>query len=169
MRDLEKTTNLHSKNLIRPRVGIGVLVFNDDKILLGKRINSHGASTWSSPGGHLEFGENPKNCAFRELQEETNLIAEKIIKGPWTNDFFEDENKHYVTLFMIVTRFNKNPIVKEPEKCLEWTWFEPNHLPSPLFVPLKNLLKICPLSSLMAHSDRKQKSEKVGFEPTVRY
>lgn len=40
-----------------PRIGVGVLIFRDGKLLLGKRRGSHGAGDWSAPGGHLEFGK----------------------------------------------------------------------------------------------------------------
>ncbi len=41
----------------RPKVGLGVLIFKDGKVLLGKRKGAHGEGTWCPPGGHLEFGE----------------------------------------------------------------------------------------------------------------
>ena len=59
----------------RPKVGVGVFVFKDGKILLGKRKNAHGAGTWSFPGGHIELFEELYECAYRELREETGLIA----------------------------------------------------------------------------------------------
>lgn len=41
-----------------PLIGISILIFNNrNKILLGKRINSHGESSYAPAGGHLEFGE----------------------------------------------------------------------------------------------------------------
>ena len=40
-----------------PRVGIGVIIRKDNKILLGKRKNAHGEGSWCFPGGHLEFNE----------------------------------------------------------------------------------------------------------------
>lgn len=128
-----------------PRVGVGVLVFKENQILLGERRNSHGAGTWCPPGGHLEFGESPQDCAVRELEEETGLIAEEVVRGPWTNDVFEQEDKHYVTLFMTVTHFTGVPSLMEPEKCLGWEWFDLDDLPSPLFIPFSNLIKAYPL------------------------
>ncbi len=124
-----------------PRVGIGVFVIHENKILFGERINAHGAGTWGLPGGHLEFGESPEECAVRELEEEAGLVAKEVIAGPWTNDFFEIEGKHYVTLYMIVPRFEGTPVVNEPGKCLQWKWFECEKLPSPLFLCLSNLFK----------------------------
>ena len=34
---------------MRPKVGVGVIVRKDGKILLGKRRNAHGDGTWSFP------------------------------------------------------------------------------------------------------------------------
>ena len=39
----------------KPRVGIGVMIFKDGKVLLGKRKASHGEGEWASPGGHLDY------------------------------------------------------------------------------------------------------------------
>jgi 8-oxo-dGTP diphosphatase len=113
----------------------------EGQLLLGERIHSHGTGTWSPPGGHLEYGESPKECAIRELREETGLIATEVVPGPWTNDFFEAEGKHYISVFMFVKGFEGVPQVTEPEKCARWCWFDFDALPQPLFLPLHNLLK----------------------------
>lgn len=141
---------MRSNLQVHPRVGIGVLVVKDNKILLGERIHSHGSGTWCPPGGHLEFGETPQDCAARELMEETSLIAEELIPGPWTNDFFEPEQKHYVSLYMIVPQFRGTLVVKEPEKCRRWEWFAYQQLPSPLFLALRNLMKEYSLYDLLS-------------------
>jgi 8-oxo-dGTP diphosphatase len=125
----------------RPKIGVGVLVLKGTQVLLGKRKNSHGDGTWQAPGGHLEWGEEPEVCARRELLEETNLSVAHFIRGPFTNDFFSSEQKHYVTLFMIAKYQDGIPRVMEPEKCEGWSWFEWEYLPAPLFLPLVNLLK----------------------------
>ena len=109
--------------------------------LLGERFNVHRSETWATPGGHLEFGESPIQCATRELFEETGLKAIEVVPGPWTNDLFEAEDKHYLTLFMLVTSFEGEPVVKEPTKCLHWKRFSYDALPQPLFLPLANLFR----------------------------
>jgi 8-oxo-dGTP diphosphatase len=126
-----------------PRVGIGVFVIKDGKVLLGKRKNAHGDGSWSFPGGHLEFGESWEDCAAREVMEETGLNISNIRFGTATNDIFEKENKHYITIFMITDWQSGEPQNMEPEKCEAWEWFEwkEESLPSSLFVPLQNLLK----------------------------
>lgn len=124
-----------------PRVGLGVLIFNtSNQILLGKRKNAHGASSWAPPGGHLEFGESFEECAIREVLEETGLIIEKPTFVAITNDIFQQENKHYVSIF-VKTNLPKGQIVQnlEPHKVEDWQWFDLDELPEHLFLPLKQL------------------------------
>jgi len=127
------------KNVVR--VGVAVVIFRDNQILLGERIGAHGANTWATPGGHLEVGESIEDCAKREAFEETGLILNSFEKLGFTNDIFEAENKHYVTLFVIAHDINGEVEVKEPTKCKQWKWFDLQHLPEPLFLPLVNFLK----------------------------
>lgn len=134
----------------RPRVGIAVLVIRDGQLLLGERTNSHGSGTWQLPGGHLEYGETPARCAARELFEETGLSSVDAIPGPWADAHFEAEGKHYVSLFMVVRRFEGVPVVKEPGKCLRWEWFDIDNLPEPLFLPIQNLLRSDSLQNVLA-------------------
>ncbi|MCP4130362.1 MAG: NUDIX domain-containing protein [bacterium] len=125
----------------RPYVGVGVIVVKEGKILLGKRKNAHGAGGWQFPGGHLEFNESVEDCARREVLEETGISIKNISTGPYTNDIFAPENKHYITLYMIA-QYNSGTVeVKEPHKCEIWDWFEPARFPEPLFLPIQNLLK----------------------------
>lgn len=134
-------------NVYRPLVGIGVVVVKEGKILLGKRKSAHGSGTWSTPGGHLEYGESPELCAMRELEEETSLKALSLHLGPWTNTLIE-EGKHYITLFIFVDRFEGEPISLELDKCDEWKWFDWDHLPSPLFPTIYSLIDKVGIESL---------------------
>ena len=122
-----------------PRVGVGVLVVRDGRLLLGERRGSHGADTWALPGGHLEHGEDAVTCGQRELLEETGLAAEAMVPGPYTTDLFEEEGLHYVTLFVVATGTTGEPTVREPAKCARWAWFRWSQLPTPLFAPLQSL------------------------------
>jgi 8-oxo-dGTP diphosphatase len=123
----------------RPRVGVGVIVWKNGQVLLGQRKGSHGAGKWGFVGGHLEFGETIETCASRELMEETGIKALSFQLGPWTSDLI-DEDKHYVTLFVLVDQFEGEPRALEPHRCEKWEWFDWNALPSPLFTPIESLL-----------------------------
>ncbi|BBO67574.1 hypothetical protein DSCA_15040 [Desulfosarcina alkanivorans] len=124
----------------RPYIGVAVIVVRNGRVLLGKRKNAHGAGTWQFPGGHLEYGESIEDCARRELFEETGLAVVSMRRGPYTNDFFEDEQKHYVTLFVVADRTTGEACLKEPDKCDGWEWFPWSDLPQPHFLPVTNLL-----------------------------
>ena len=126
----------------RPLIGVSVLVFKEGKVLLGKRKNAHGQGTWQTPGGHLEFGEEIEDCARREVFEEVGIQVSSLKQGPFTNDIFEVEQKHYITFYVIAEYESGNVELKEPEKCEGWVWFDWNNLPQPLFLPVKNLLKM---------------------------
>lgn len=125
----------------KPRIGIGVLLRHNGKILLGKRRGSHGEGTWAPPGGHLEFKEELEDCVRREVQEETNLTVKNIQFGTITNDIFKNEDKHYVTLFMVCDYADGELKNMEPEKCEEWRWFGWNEIPHPYFLSLDHLLQ----------------------------
>lgn len=125
-----------------PNIGVGVYVYNKaGKILLGRRKNSHGENSWSCPGGKLNTMESLKECAHRELHEETGLEIEKIEFLGYTEDFFENENLHFITFAFKVLPKTEDPILKEPHKCSGWEWFDLANLPSPLFLPIQNLFK----------------------------
>jgi 8-oxo-dGTP diphosphatase len=121
------------------RVGIGVYILRDGKILMGKRIGAHGKNTWSPPGGWLEFGESWEECAARETMEEAGIKIKNIRFGTVTNNIAEAEGKHVVTLHMIADFDSDAPKVMDPEKWEKWDWFLWKELPEPLFYPLLEL------------------------------
>jgi len=124
----------------RPKVGVGVIIRRGDEILLVRRAGAHGSGTWSTPGGHLESGETPEQCAARETQEETGVEIDDIRFRAVTNDVFEDDGKHYVTLWMEGRYRAGQAVVAAAYEMSEIGWFHWDRLPAPLFLPLQNLL-----------------------------
>jgi 8-oxo-dGTP diphosphatase len=116
-------------------IGIGthILVLKDNKVLLGKRVGNF-IGTWSMPGGKLDFGEDLEDCAVRELLEETGLKAKSLqfISLSDNIDMIDTES-HFVTIGFLCTEFEGSLTVMEPLKITDWTWFDLNILPSPLF------------------------------------
>ncbi|XP_047307275.1 nudix hydrolase 1-like [Impatiens glandulifera] len=130
-----------------PKVGVAVFLLKDTKVLLGRRLSSIGYNTYALPGGHLEYGETFKECAIREVKEETGLDIENVEFLTATNNIFELEAKqssvvHLVCIFMrgFLTDPNQVPQTMEPDKCVGWDWYEWNDLPSPMFEPLLNMV-----------------------------
>jgi 8-oxo-dGTP diphosphatase len=132
---------MEEKVKLRPKVGVGVLVKNGGNIILLKRKESHGRGTWCPPGGHLEWGESLEDCAKREVKEESGCQIKNIEFLAVTNDFFQKENKHYLTVFMVADYASGNLAVCEKDKASDIKWFKKESLPRPLFLPLDNLLK----------------------------
>ncbi|XP_061993285.1 geranyl diphosphate phosphohydrolase-like [Rosa rugosa] len=76
-----------------PKVAVVVCLLRGKTVLLGRRRSSLGNSTFSLPGGHLQFGESFEECAAREVKEETGLDIDKIELLTVTNNLFVDEPK----------------------------------------------------------------------------
>jgi 8-oxo-dGTP diphosphatase len=129
----------HNENK-RPKVGIAVFIFRDGKFLMTRRHGSHGTGTWSIPGGHLEFNESWEECIKRETMEEVGVEITNVQFLSATNDIFEKEDKHYVTIWLTADWANNEPEIKEPHKILDIQWRNFQDLPAPLFEPCwKNL------------------------------
>lgn len=122
------------------QVGVGVVIVRSGEVLLGLRSGSHGSGTWAFPGGHLEFGESPEDCAAREALEETGLDVVPVRRAGFTSDVFGVEGRHYVTLYIEARSTTGVPAVREPGKCLHWAWFPWSALPAPLFPPVASLV-----------------------------
>ena len=59
----------------RPFVGVGVVVWREDRVLLVRRARPPRAGSWSLPGGLLELGETAQDAARREVAEETGIAV----------------------------------------------------------------------------------------------
>jgi len=57
----------------RPIVGVGVVVWHDDRVLLVRRGKPPRAGHWSLPGGAQQLGETVAEAARREVKEEVGL------------------------------------------------------------------------------------------------
>jgi 8-oxo-dGTP diphosphatase len=119
----------------RPGIGIGVFIWRDGKFLMQQRIGAHGAGTWSIPGGKLDFGESWEACGAREVFEETGVVISNIRFLAVTNDIFEQENKHFVTIWLESDWAENEPKIKEPNKLTAFDWYTLDDLPTPLFEP----------------------------------
>jgi len=128
-----------------PRIGVGVFIWKDGKFLMGRRLGSHGAETWSIPGGHLEFGEDWGQTALREAKEETGLDVANPRFVTITNDIFPADNKHYITIWVDTDWVSGEPTITEPDKWVDQQWKTFHTLPEPLFEPCwTNLRKAKP-------------------------
>ena len=147
-------------------IGVVVFLYNrDDEILIGKRKGSHGAGTWSLPGGKVERKgdsgtglvslEDPLARVSDELEEEAGirLHPSRFSAREWMSHSWQDPTKgqqKWITLFTEASLYqNVAARVMEPDKCEEWRFVSPMEMQCdyPLFHPLENYLKRFPVQA----------------------
>lgn len=122
------------------RVGVGIIILKDNKILLGKRNEKNilGGDSWTCPGGKIDFGEKIIDAIKRETEEETSIkINETRLVSVSGNT---DYGNHFVTLGFVCEDFEGQPRVMETNKITNWKWFSLSDLPKPLFIPTEKLI-----------------------------
>ena len=65
----------------RPQLKLATLVYalRDEHVLLLRRTTEPNRGLWVAPGGKLDAGESPVECAVREMREETGLVIERPV------------------------------------------------------------------------------------------
>ncbi|MBP6867174.1 NUDIX domain-containing protein [Candidatus Shapirobacteria bacterium] len=116
----------------KPKVGVGIMILKNGKVLLGKRKGSHGEGEFAFPGGHLEYMESFANCAKREIAEECGIKV-KNIRFQFLANITKYTPKHYVHIGLLADWKSGEPKVLEPDKSESWSWYNITHLPSPIF------------------------------------
>ncbi len=110
----------------RHRMGINLVVLNEQgQILLLKHV-FHPYAPWGLPGGWLNRHEDPKECALRELREETGLTAviDQIL--------ILQRNPELSQIGVVYLAFAQTSPLKLSGEIIEACWFEPDSLPQPL-------------------------------------
>ena len=128
------------------RVGVGIIIRNGNKILLGHRCKNKedtggiiGRDTWSLPGGKQEYDETLLEAAAREVKEETNLVISNLKLVGVCDDIAPD--RHFITVTYVTDDYEGELTVMEPTKEDEWKWFDINDLPDNLYEPSINSIK----------------------------
>jgi ADP-ribose pyrophosphatase YjhB (NUDIX family) len=98
----------------RPYVGVGVVVFKGDRVLLAQRGKKPRMNSWSIPGGAQELGETVEDAAHREIREETSIEIELLGLVEVVNSINRDDEEcvqfHY-TLIDFVAEWKSGDIV----------------------------------------------------------
>jgi 8-oxo-dGTP diphosphatase len=116
----------------RPHVGIGVMIFKNNMVLLAKRKGAHGEGEYAFPGGHLESGESFEGCAKRETREETGIEIENV-RFQYLANIKKYGGKHYVHIGLEADWKAGNPQLMEPRKSEAWQWYQLDKVPRPIF------------------------------------
>jgi ADP-ribose pyrophosphatase YjhB (NUDIX family) len=112
----------------RHRAGVTLVCFNHEDQLLLLRHVYHPSTPWDLPGGWLERGESPDECALRELKEETGLAADL---GPVVRLTREKTPSHIgITYMGRVEGSVLEPVLSS--EILEARWYAADALPRKL-------------------------------------
>ena len=74
-----------------PRVGVGAVILDDDRVLLIQRGGTTLPGKWSIPGGLVELGETTREAVCREIREECGLeidlvdvcgVLDRVVRDP---------------------------------------------------------------------------------------
>lgn len=127
------------------KVGVGVMIKDGNKILLGHRVSTakdtggiYEPGSWTLPGGKQEYEETVIDTAIRETKEETDLDISDVYVYTACDDFQPD--KHYVTIECIANTYSGEVKVMEPDKIDEWRFFDFNDLPENIYTPSKKFI-----------------------------
>lgn len=98
----------------------------DGKVLLGMKKRGFGAGKWNGFGGKFDPGETAVECAKRELEEESGLVA---VTMQWQAQLlftFQDTTKLMRVHVFVVDEFEGEPIETDEMKP---EWFEFDKVP----------------------------------------
>jgi len=122
-----KTTNTNPEN---PCVGVGAIVVHEGRILLVKRAAEPGRGLWAIPGGRLKLGETLKECARREILEETGVTI-AVGECIYVFDLIEKDQHGVIKFHFVVIDFAALYVsgeTKAGDDAADAGWFFPEDL-----------------------------------------
>lgn len=117
----------------QPLVGIGVVVFLNEQVLLVRRGNPPRQGEWSLPGGLQHLGETVAQAACREVREETGIDI-CVLGVVDVVDLIEYDDasttvRYHYTLVEVVAAWRHGKVVAGHDAA-EAAWFDPGQLAS---------------------------------------
>ena len=141
MTKLESSTNMKDYDFYQNRenpkhpICAAAIIVRNGKVLMGAREYEKGNPLWTLPGGRCDEGEKPEEGLIREVEEETGINDLVIVHKVGEKEGAYKDGKVPDEVHMYHCETNQDPKLLEPEKFLEWSWFDPKDLPDNLIDP----------------------------------
>lgn len=113
-------------------VGVHLLLFHEDAVLLGRRRNTtYAEGRWHTPAGHLLKGESITRGMVREAWEELGIrIREEDLELVHALHHLDaDDGRGRIQLFFRTSAYEGQISNREPDKCHELAFWPITKLP----------------------------------------
>ncbi len=109
----------------RMTTSVKCMVFCEGDLLLLQKKDKEGMGPWEFPGGGLEFGENFKDAALREVREEAGLDIDVLgVAGLWS--YCRTESVFLTGLIFVAETAKRD--VTLSEEHMDYVWIKPEEL-----------------------------------------
>lgn len=90
------------------------------EVLMMYRHKEPNLGLWVAPGGKVEIDESPRDCALRELEEETGLRGKNIIFRGLVTEVSPLDHWQWLLFLYVVTEFEGTLAADLREGRLQW-------------------------------------------------
>jgi ADP-ribose pyrophosphatase YjhB (NUDIX family) len=120
-----------------PKVAAAVLVEQEGRVLLVRRVNEPFRGLWTLPAGFVDAEEDPARAAARECEEETGLKVRvtrvlEVVAGR--------EHERGADFVIVYAAEVESGILQAADDADDARWFEPSQLPLLAFRATRKVL-----------------------------
>jgi 8-oxo-dGTP diphosphatase len=105
-------------------VGVGVVVWREERFILVRRGKEPNRGQWSIPGGAQKLGETVYAAAAREVLEETGLHVQVSALVDVVDGIMTDEegavNYHYTLVDLVAESPQGEPVAGDDAAAVAW-------------------------------------------------
>ena len=127
----------HHIHFIDPKVAAAVLIEQSGKVLLTRRAGDPQKGLWVTPGGYVDYDEDPRAAAIRECEEETGLRVELLDLIDVISSVGKVGGASMVIFFRARVLGGE---LKASDDADAVAWLGPDELPEIAFEPTKEVL-----------------------------
>ena len=125
-------------HFVDPKVAAAVLVVQDGRVLLVRRVNEPFRGMWTLPAGFVNGGEDPAEAAQRECLEETGLSVRVTRVYDIVSGREHPRGADFVIVYQAEVQGGE---MKAEDDADAVEWFDKDHLPRLAFLATQKVLQ----------------------------